>query len=106
MAFGATRRRGAGVALAALLFDPPILVMDEPTGAMDNSAENRLRERLEPVLERKTLLLITHRSSMLASVDRLIVVDGGRIVADGPKDKVLEKLAAGNLRVASTGGPA
>ena len=36
----------------------------------------------------------------------LIVVDGGRIVADGPKDKVLEKLAAGNLRVASTGGPA
>ncbi len=62
--------------------------------------------RLEPVLERKTLLLITHRSSMLASVDRLIVVDGGRIVADGPKDKVLEKLAAGNLRVASTGGPA
>ncbi len=99
-------QREAVTIARALLFDPPILVMDEPTGAMDNSAENRLRERLEPVLERKTLLLITHRSSMLASVDRLIVVDGGRIVADGPKDKVLEKLAAGNLRVASSGGPA
>ncbi len=99
-------QREAVTIARALLFDPPILVMDEPTGAMDNSAENRLRERLEPVLARKTLLLITHRSSMLASVDRLIVVDGGRIVADGPKDKVLEKLAAGNLRVASSGGPA
>jgi len=99
-------QREAVTIARALLFDPPVLVMDEPTGAMDNSSEAKLRERLDPLLERKTLLLITHRSSMLASVDRLIVIDGGRVVADGAKDKVLEKLASGNMRVAPHGGPA
>jgi ATP-binding cassette subfamily C protein LapB len=99
-------QREAVTIARAMLFDPPVLVMDEPTGAMDNSSEAKLRERLDPLLERKTLLLITHRSSMLASVDRLIVIDGGRVVADGPKDKVLEKLSSGNLRVAPQGGPA
>jgi ATP-binding cassette subfamily C protein LapB len=87
----------------ALLLDPPLIVMDEPTGAMDNTAESRLRARLAAVLPGKTLLLVTHRNSMLSLVDRLIVVDGGRIVADGPKDKVLQTLAEGNLRVAAGG---
>lgn len=87
----------------ALLLDPPLLVMDEPTGAMDNTAESRLRARLSAVLPGKTLLLVTHRNSMLSLVDRLIVVDGGRIVADGPKDKVLQTLAEGSLRVAAGG---
>jgi ATP-binding cassette subfamily C protein LapB len=85
----------------ALLLDPPLLIMDEPTGAMDNTAENRLRARLAPLLPGKTLLLVTHRNSMLSLVDRLIVVDGGRIVADGPKEKVLQTLAEGSLRVAA-----
>jgi ATP-binding cassette subfamily C protein LapB len=62
-----------------------------------------LRARLAAVLPGKTLLLVTHRNSMLSLVDRLIVVDGGRIVADGPKDKVLQTLAEGNLRVAAGG---
>ncbi|MGH6977240.1 MAG: type I secretion system permease/ATPase, partial [Stellaceae bacterium] len=84
---------------------PPILAMDEPTGAMDNTAENKLRARLQPVLARKTLLLVTHRTSMLSLVDRLIVVDGGVVVADGPKDRVLQKLGEGGLRVAAGGAP-
>jgi len=84
----------------ALLFDPPILIMDEPTGAMDNTAENTLRARMQPILPGKTLLLVTHRTSMLPLVDRLIVFDGGRVVADGLRDKVMEKLAEGALRVA------
>jgi len=88
------------VAIArALLLDPPLLLMDEPTGAMDNASEGRLKARLGQILTEKTLLLVTHRSSMLPIVDRLIVVDGGRIVADGSKEKVLEALGRGNLRV-------
>lgn len=96
-------QREAVTIARAMLFDPPILVMDEPTGAMDNTAENKLRARLLPVLTRKTLLLVTHRTSMLSLVDRLIVVDAGRIVADGPKDRVLQKLGEGGLRVAAGG---
>jgi ATP-binding cassette, subfamily C, bacterial LapB len=82
----------------ALLLDPPVLLMDEPTGSMDNSSETRLRARLTQVAGSKTMILITHRSSMLPNVDRLIVVDGGKIVADGPKDKVIESLSRGGVR--------
>ena len=82
----------------ALLLDPPILVLDEPTSAMDNGAENRLKQRLGEILPGKTLLLVTHRASLLSLVERLIVLDGGRVVADGPKDDVLKALAAGRIR--------
>ncbi len=81
------------VALArALLLDPPILLLDEPTSAMDNAGEERLKQRLQAVVENKTLLLVTHRLSLLSLVDRLVVVDHGRIVADGPKAEVLAQL--------------
>jgi len=90
------------VALArAFLHDPPILLLDEPTSAMDNSAENRLKQQLGSVLSKKTLLLITHRTSLLSLVNRLIVMDGGRIVADGPKDDVLKALASGQIKGAA-----
>lgn len=87
----------------ALLLDPPLLIMDEPTGSMDNASEGRLRARLAQLSIDKTLLLVTHRSSMLSLVDRLIVIDGGRVVADGPKDDVLRTLAEGKLRVPANG---
>ena len=74
----------------ALLLDPPIVVLDEPTSAMDNGAENRIKARLAEELGNRTLLLVTHRASLLAMVDRLIVMDGGRVVADGPRDAVLK----------------
>ena len=87
------------VAMArALLHDPPILLLDEPTSAMDNSAENRLKRQLEGILQAKTLLLVTHRTSLLSLVERLIVLDGGKVVADGKKDEVLSALAAGQVR--------
>lgn len=82
----------------ALLLDPPILVLDEPTSAMDNGAESRFMQRIARELAGRTLLLVTHRASLLVLVDRLIVMDGGRIVADGPKDKVLKALASGQVR--------
>ena len=78
------------VALArALIGDAPILVLDEPTSAMDPTAERLLLQRLKLVLHGKTLVLVTHKPSMLDLVDRVIVFERGRIVADGPKDAVL-----------------
>ena len=86
------------VALArALLLDPPILLLDEPTSAMDNTGEEALKQRLAKVVENKTLLLVTHRASMLALVDRLIIVDRGQIIADGPKQTVMEALKRGQI---------
>ncbi|MGH6942613.1 MAG: type I secretion system permease/ATPase [Geminicoccaceae bacterium] len=94
-------QRQAVAVARALLLDPPVLVLDEPTSAMDNGAENRLKQRLAEVLDGKTLLLVTHRASLLSLVDRVIVMDGGRVVADGPKDEVLRSLAAGEIRAQS-----
>ncbi|MCM2680332.1 type I secretion system permease/ATPase [Echinimonas agarilytica] len=91
------------VALArALLLDPPVLVFDEPTASMDNTSEVRLRNRLADIVPDKTLLLITHKSSMLSMVDRLIVVEQGRIIADGPKAVVQDALRSGRLQVDKT----
>lgn len=88
------------VALArALLLDPPILLLDEPTSSMDNTGEERLKRRLSTVIGTKTLLLVTHRASMLSLVDRLIIVDRGQIIADGPKGSVMEALKKGQISV-------
>ena len=88
------------IALArALLMDPPILVMDEPSSSMDNTTELRMKEQLKTQCEDKTLILVTHKASMLELVDRLIVVDSGRIVADGPKDQVHAALKQGKLKI-------
>src|SRR5215470_11751241 len=93
-------QRQAIVIARSLLMDPPILVMDEPTSSMDNSTENAFKARLGEVLAGKTLLLVTHRNSMLSLVDRLIVVDGGKVVADGPKATVLDALMKGRITAA------
>ena len=87
------------VALArALVRDPEVLILDEPTSNMDTDSELMLQKRLQPIIEERTLILITHRLSMLRLVDRLIVMDKGRIVLDGPRDAVLAKLRARNGR--------
>ncbi|HJM50805.1 MAG TPA: ATP-binding cassette domain-containing protein, partial [Alphaproteobacteria bacterium] len=83
----------------ALLLDPPILVLDEPTSAMDNRSEEMLKTNLTTIAADKTLLLITHRASLLSLVDRLLVMDGGRVVADGPKQAVLDAIADGRISV-------
>ncbi len=95
-------QRQAVVIARALVLDPPILVLDEPTSHMDNASEAAMKERLEHVLAGKTVLLITHRSSMLSLVDRLIILDAGKVVADGSKDDVLQALKGGRIKVSST----
>jgi ATP-binding cassette, subfamily C, bacterial LapB len=84
----------------ALLLDPPVLMMDEPTNSLDNKSEETFKSKLEMVLGEKTFLLVTHRASLLTLVPRLIVLDGGRVVADGPKEQVLQALAGGRINAA------
>ncbi|MGE7989818.1 type I secretion system permease/ATPase [Pseudomonas sp. NPDC089554] len=93
-------QRQAVLLARALLLEPPILILDEPTSHMDNSSEEQLRQRLAAWVPGKTLLLVTHRSSMLSLVDRLVVLDNGKIVADGPKDAVVDALRKGRIGAA------
>jgi ATP-binding cassette subfamily C protein LapB len=94
-------QRQAIVLARALLLNPPILLLDEPTNAMDNRAEELLKTRLQPYLEDKTLLLVTHRMSLLSLVNHLIVVDGGQIVALGPKEQVIQALTSGQVKMSN-----
>lgn len=72
----------------ALVGNPPVLVLDEPTSAMDVRTEEALIERLKPAFEGRTVVIITHRPSLLALVERVLVIEGGAVVADEPRDNV------------------
>ncbi|MEO8410762.1 MAG: ATP-binding cassette domain-containing protein, partial [Propionivibrio sp.] len=86
------------VAIArAVLMDPPVLLFDEPTSAMDFSTEAGFKERLTRFAAQKTVVIVTHRTSLIDLATRIIVVDDGRIVADGPRDKVVEALQSGRI---------
>lgn len=88
------------VAIArAWLGDPVLLIMDEPTSNMDNRSELYIRQQLQTLKAEQTLLLVTHRTSMLEVVDRVVVLEQGRILADGPKARVLQQLQAGSVQL-------
>lgn len=78
----------------ALMGDPPILLFDEPTGPMDYNTEQTFINTMRAYLPGRTLLLVTHKPSMLILVDRIIVLDGGAVVADGPREQVMQALTA------------
>ena len=82
------QRQSIAIARAFLL-DSPIILLDEPTNSLDNQAEAKLKENLKVVLEDKTLLLVTHRLDLLELVDKIIVVDNGKLLLAGPKNDVL-----------------
>ena len=87
-----------GVAIArAVIHDPPILLLDEPTASMDHTSEEEIKRNLGEFSQGKTMLIITHRTPLLALASRIIVVDGGRVVADGPKAQVVEALRQGKV---------
>jgi ATP-binding cassette subfamily C protein LapB len=87
-----------GVAIGrAVINDPPILVLDEPTSSMDHSSEEELKRRLGAFCRGKTLILVSHRVSLLDLVDRIIVMDGGCVVADGTKEHVVAALRQGRI---------
>jgi ATP-binding cassette subfamily C protein LapB len=79
------------------LLDPPVLLLDEPTSSMDFSSEAQLKERLRVFAANKTVIIVTHRTSLIDLADRMIVLDDGQIVADGPRDKVVEALQSGKI---------
>ena len=82
------------VALArALVTRPKVLLMDEPTSAMDMQSEAQFTQRLDAIVKDRTVVIVTHRPSLLKVVDRIVVMDNQRLVADGPKEKILAMLA-------------
>ena len=82
------------VALArAILNDPSIVILDEPTTGLDVGLEKTLITHMKQILKNKTLIVITHRFAALELVDRVIVLNNGKIVADGPRDSVLAALS-------------
>jgi ATP-binding cassette subfamily C protein LapB len=90
------QRQAVGIA-RAVLNDSPILLLDEPSSAMDHQSEDLLKARLRRFTTGKTVVLVTHRTALLDLVDRLIVLDNGQIMADGPKSQVVEALQGGRI---------
>lgn len=90
------QRQGIGLA-RAVLHNAPILLLDEPTSAMDFSTEAQITQNITQFAHHKTVVLVTHRTSLLSMVTRVIVVDAGKIVADGPRDRIMEALQSGRI---------
>lgn len=94
------QRQAVGIA-RAVLNDSPILLLDEPTSSMDFQSEDSFKDKLRRFAAGKTVVLVTHRTSLLELVDRLIVIDNGQIMADGPKAQVVDALQNGRIGRAS-----
>lgn len=96
MGLSGGQKQSIGIA-RALLFESPIVLMDEPTNAMDQLSESRLIANLKNYLHDKTAILITQKNTILDIVDRVIVMHEGKIYLDGPKKEVLAKLSGAHL---------
>ena len=87
------------VAIArALVRNPSLYLFDEPTAMMDHMSENQFITRFNHIVGNNTLILITHRMPLLQIVDRLIVIDHGAVVADGPRETVLAAISNAPIR--------
>lgn len=92
------QRRLIAIARAVLL-NPTVMLLDEPSHSMDNQTEAFIKTKLTPYVQNKTLIIMTHRVSMLSMVDRIIILDAGKVIMDGPRDAVLQALAQGQVKV-------
>ncbi|MFZ2620265.1 MAG: ATP-binding cassette domain-containing protein, partial [Alphaproteobacteria bacterium] len=93
------QKQAVGIA-RGILRAGDVVVLDDPTSEMDNRSEEWIKQNMAKWTQGKTMILITHRAPMLELVDRLIVMDYGRIIADGPKDDVLKALRSGQMKAA------
>jgi len=89
------QRQSVGLA-RALMNDADILLFDEPTNAMDQVTENSVLTNLKPIVQDRTLLLVTQKMSMLDLVDRVIVMNNGKKILDGDKSFVMKQLGGNN----------
>jgi ATP-binding cassette subfamily C protein LapB len=85
------QRQSIGIARAFLL-DAPIMLMDEPSNAMDQITESRLLKNMQEALKNTTSILVTQKMVLLQIVNRVIVMDDGKIVIDAPKEEAILKL--------------
>lgn len=83
-----------------LVRNPQIVLLDEPTASMDEQLESYVIRQLHQWLTGRTLVLVTHRPALLSLVDRVVVMENGKVVADGPRDAILQA-AQRNSNVAS-----
>jgi ATP-binding cassette, subfamily C, bacterial LapB len=90
------QRQGVAIARAVLL-DPPVLLLDEPTSSMDFTSENQFKQNLQRFMQHKTMVLVTHRVSLIDLAERMIVIDDGKVVTDGPRQQVIESLQSGRV---------
>ncbi len=93
MSLSAGQRQAISIA-RALANDPEMLIMDEPSASLDLNAEQTFVKKLNPMIENKTLITVTHRLPLLELVDRIIVMADGKIALDGSRDDVLKQLKA------------
>jgi len=94
-------QRQAIAAARAFIREGQIMLLDEPSSAMDSGLEQHLSQSIKSQSVSKTLILVTHKTSLLSLVERLIVLDGGQLLADGPKADVLKALSEGSLQKVS-----
>lgn len=76
----------------ALISNPNVIVLDEPTNSMDRQAETYFINRVKEIIKDKTLILVTHKTSLLKLVDRVIILEDGKILVDGPKEEVFKNI--------------
>lgn len=90
------------VALArAVINDPPILLLDEPTASLDHTSEALIMQNLAEYAKNKTMIMVTHRTSLLKLAEKILVIDAGKVVANGPKAQVLDALRQGKIGAAT-----
>jgi len=93
LSLSAGQRQAISIA-RALVNDPELLIMDEPSASLDLNAEQTFVQKLSTMLNNKTLITVTHRLPLLELVDRIIVLADGKVALDGPRDQILEQLKA------------
>jgi ATP-binding cassette subfamily C protein LapB len=94
------QRQGVAIARAVLL-DPTVLLLDEPTSSMDFTSESQFKDSLRRFMQNKTMVIVTHRLSLIDMADRMIVIDDGKVVRDGPRQQVMEALQSGRVEKAA-----
>ena len=96
------QRQAVGLA-RAVLANPSVMLLDEPTSAMDNATEAMAMGALARLCAGKTMIYVTHKLQLLDYVTRVVILDAGTRVADGPKEAVLQALKEGKIQGARRG---